>query len=585
VDERTVFIIGAVTIAIAAVLLTTVGRGFGGRTWAIGWITWYLPGAIRFFGPATVTTTVVSNGIGSLFPVLLTYGTWRFCRGDAPVPRAWALALASLVPLRMVSAPFLTAAENRGTYAAELTICVVLCCTLLMQRESRNHLHENWPLAFAVPLIAAAGWFHALSMTRGWETWIALTVDITQGATLAIVQIGALVSHRRKAAQTLHSDFTAHYREITENSSDLFAELDETGTILYMNPAHKSVLGVDPKDVVGQPSTSVDLFLGRLEFQRASFEDDAPPDFVFVVKHQEDDRPVTLEGRLHRIQRADGKKHIVLVSRDITARAARARDRDALNERLEAIVESQTNELRDSLAKLEAANRLASLGTMAAGVAHQINNPIGSIRMSADFALATKEGDPRRRKIQEEALANAVAQSQRCSDIVSSMLQLTRKETTTKHAVDLAEIVRRVCDLTKDYGEERNCRTVTEGLDGPIPITGNSIELEQVFINVVRNAYESSDGANEVKITAERDAECAIIRIRDEGFGIPKEALDFVLEPFFTTRLESGGTGLSLSVAHGFLDGHGGSIDIQSTPGAGTTVSIQLPLRKADPAA
>ena len=115
---------------------------------------------------------------------------------------------------------------------------------------------------------------------------------------------------------------------------------------------------------------------------------------------------------------------------------AKARAAEELNAQLEALVDSRTEELRRSAEKLEAANRLASLGTMAAGVAHQINNPIGSIRMSAEFALGAQQGDSDRDEAWRDALENAVVQSERCGEIVSSMLQFARNEPTQNDCVE-----------------------------------------------------------------------------------------------------------------------------------------------------
>ena len=207
--------------------------------------------------------------------------------------------------------------------------------------------------------------------------------------------------------------------------------------------------------------------------------------------------------------------------------------------------------------------------------------------MSAEFALGTREGDADRDEVWRDALDNAVAQSERCGEIVSSMLQFARNEPTKKRVEDLAEIVQRTCDQTKDYATSLDCKVVTHGLDHPTPIFGSGIELEQAFVNLIRNACEASKQSQVVTVSAVREAERAVIEVRDEGVGIPQEIVDEILDPFFTTRLKEGGTGLGLSVAHGVITDHGGSIDIESAIGEGTRIRVALPLaedQQADPA-
>ena len=164
---------------------------------------------------------------------------------------------------------------------------------------------------------------------------------------------------------------------------------------------------------------------------------------------------------------------------------------------------------------------------------------------------------------------------------------LSRTLSAFESCEDLAEIVQRTCDQTKDYATSLDCKVVTHGLDHPTPIFGSAIELEQAFVNLIRNACEASKQSQVVTVSAVREAERAVIEVRDEGVGIPKEIVDEILDPFFTTRLKEGGTGLGLSVAHGVITDHGGSIDIESAIGEGTTIRVALPLaedQQADPA-
>ena len=404
---------------------------------------------------------------------------------------------------------------------------------------------------------------------------------IDDGVVIAAVKLSAFLSVQREKAAALHAQLAAHYRDIVENSTDLVVELDAEGTIVYANPAHQMVLGLDPAEIVGLDRSAIEISPSPNEIDEEAIEASPDRTLIFLAHHRDDGRPVTLECTFHRVHHASGEMRTVITSRDITARAAQERHREALNAHLEGLVESRTNELRESLRQLQEANRLAPLGTMAAGVAHQINNPIGSIQMGAEFALATEDGSPEQRDEWRRALENAVEQARRCGRIVTSMLQFARNEPTKRAEEDLSAIVRRSCDTTEAYARARRATIETEGLDTPLPILGSAIELEQAFLNVIRNACESSEGPHSITVIARREGDDAVVAVRDDGRGIPEDAIEQVLDPFFTTRLEVGGTGPGLSVAHGVIADHGGRLAIESTPHVGTTISVTLPLAEA----
>ncbi|MEM9176028.1 MAG: ATP-binding protein [Myxococcota bacterium] len=437
----------------------------------------------------------------------------------------------------------------------------------------------NRTLAFTFPAIAFVSWVDSMGPVFGLSSVNGIALWFFGGTVLAGVKISAFLSSTRDRENALHKELADHYREIVENSTDLVAEVDSRGIIVYANPAHRTVLGVEPDDVIGLPGSAIEISPSAGELATSVGIPAPGEDLLFVARHRDDGRPVTLECRFHSVRHASGERRTVVTSRDVTARAAEERHREALNARLEALVESRTADLTESLRQLQEAHRLASLGTMAAGVAHQINNPVGSIQMGAEFALATPDDDPDQRQAWRRALENAVEQAQRCGRIVSSMLQFARNEPTKRSDVDLVEILRRCCEGTEAYASVRNATVTAHGLDAPLPIHGSAIELEQALLNVLRNACEASDEPHRVVVSLKRSSERATLTIHDDGKGIPQDALDQVLDPFFTTRLDAGGTGLGLSVAHGVIVDHGGHLSIESAPGVGTTVTITLPVR------
>jgi signal transduction histidine kinase len=226
---------------------------------------------------------------------------------------------------------------------------------------------------------------------------------------------------------------------------------------------------------------------------------------------------------------------------------------------------------------LQQAERLASIGTLAAGVAHQINNPIASIRAASEFALLCGD-QPDDAERYREALETCVEQADRCGRIVRNILRFSRGESGTCSPEDLRELVIGSCGLVTDYARESGATIEIDEGDEEIPVFVNSIEIEQVLVNVLRNAVESGAEKSRIEVRARRLETGAFVEIRDDGPGIEKQHLPFLFDPFYTTRLDRGGTGLGLSVAHGIVTAHGGTIRADTEADHGTAIQIQLPL-------
>jgi signal transduction histidine kinase len=229
---------------------------------------------------------------------------------------------------------------------------------------------------------------------------------------------------------------------------------------------------------------------------------------------------------------------------------------------------------RRSEERLLASERLNLIGILAAGVGHEINNPVGSILACAQYGLAHRE-DPGGAKVLTEALQSIVLEAERCGRIVRSVLQFARGESTEKWMEDLNEIVLRATSLLQNYAQERSTRIELELAEKPMPVVMNPIQIEQVVVNLLRNAIEAR-------------SVCAIVRtqplgklvrlsVSDNGRGILSEDLPHVFEPFYTTRQEEGGTGLGLSIVHGVVREHGGQVIVESALYKGTTITVELP--------
>ena len=244
-----------------------------------------------------------------------------------------------------------------------------------------------------------------------------------------------------------------------------------------------------------------------------------------------------------------------------------------------------TDALLQSEAQLRGSERLASIGTLAAGIAHEINNPVGAILAAAQLSQLLRTDASADDQL-ETALADIVSEAKRCGAIVRSVLQFAREERTDKWECALRDLVIRSIRLTTAFAEKHGAH-LTPDLPEISPWShANPTQLEQAIVNLIRNAIES--GASEIRVALRtRPGErLAAIEVSDDGIGISESDRLRILEPFYTTRRATGGTGLGLSVVHGIALEHGGSLAIESRPGRGASITLTIPTleRVLDPA-
>jgi len=218
--------------------------------------------------------------------------------------------------------------------------------------------------------------------------------------------------------------------------------------------------------------------------------------------------------------------------------------------------------------------RLATLGQLAAGVAHEINNPLGAILMYAHLSL--EEMKPRDDHYSN--LEKVVAEATRCKNIVRGLLDFARQSEPKIEALDVNEILRRTLSLLQNQAPFQNVR-LTTALSDSLPeamMDGN--QIQQVFTNIILNAAESIEGQGELTIASRvaSDGKSIEVEFADTGCGIPRENLEKIFDPFFTTKEVGRGTGLGLAVSYGIIARHKGAIEVESEPGKGTTFTVRF---------
>ncbi|MFO0687689.1 MAG: HAMP domain-containing sensor histidine kinase [Myxococcota bacterium] len=235
-----------------------------------------------------------------------------------------------------------------------------------------------------------------------------------------------------------------------------------------------------------------------------------------------------------------------------------------------------TDALLQSEAQLRASERLASIGTLAAGIAHEINNPVGSILAAAQLAQLLRHDEAASTEI-DAALHDIVSEAKRCGDIVRGVLQFAREERTDKWECDVRDLVIRSIRLTTAFADRNGARLRSE-LPEPSPrIRANPTQIEQAIVNLIRNAVESGSSEVHVRVATRPEERLVTISVQDDGIGISESDRLRILEPFYTTRRATGGTGLGLSVVHGIALEHGGELAIDSRSGRGSTITLTIP--------
>jgi signal transduction histidine kinase len=238
---------------------------------------------------------------------------------------------------------------------------------------------------------------------------------------------------------------------------------------------------------------------------------------------------------------------------------------------LESMVETRTQELRAAQAQLIQTEKLAALGRVAAGIAHEVNNPLQPVLNCLEAAIEDVQGA---QPVDLESLRIAESEVQRIKTIVSRLLDFSRPSAEEHFPVNLHDLVREVLILTKRQLEGRRIRVETR-LQPVQPVAGSPTQLKQVFLNLVLNAMESMPDGGSIVIETYPDEQEMALSIQDSGVGMDEQTIAQIFEPFYSTKGD--GTGLGLSVSYGIIQGHGGRIDVESEPGQGSRFTIWLP--------
>lgn len=249
--------------------------------------------------------------------------------------------------------------------------------------------------------------------------------------------------------------------------------------------------------------------------------------------------------------------------------------RDEMQQVIEAF-NTMVSELQRRQDQLVQSQKLSSIGTLSAGIAHQLNNPLNNISTSCQIAISDFEtGDA---ELIKRMLQNINRETSRARDVVQGLLEFSREKEFALRDANLEEVVNRAVSLVQSQvpSSVKVSVDIPSGLNLPM----DSQRMQEVFLNLIINASQAITDAGEIKISAQvADSDSVCISVHDTGSGIPPEIQDRLFDPFFSTKEEGQGTGLGLSITYGIIQKHEGQITVESDPASGTTFLITLPLR------
>ena len=221
--------------------------------------------------------------------------------------------------------------------------------------------------------------------------------------------------------------------------------------------------------------------------------------------------------------------------------------------------------------------RLAEIGIMSAGIAHEVNNPLSVMLGKAEMIL--EEDDPERIK---KYAQDIIKYSKKASDIVKRITFYSRVASSPGSRINLNDQLKEAIKISKYSVNFDNVELLTDYQDAPL-ISGNAGEIEQVFVNLLNNAVEAMEGSGRLFVKSRVEDGSVVITIKDTGPGIKKENLNKLFTPFFTTKDPGKGTGLGLNIVHKIITNHRGSISVESEEGKGTAFIVRFPTAQESP--
>jgi len=372
------------------------------------------------------------------------------------------------------------------------------------------------------------------------------------------------ITERKRIEEELR-ETNEFFRNLIERSVDGIIATDMKGNIFIFNKGAEDLTGYSGSEVVGKlhitdlyPKGMAKQVMEKLRSSEYGGVGKLTPIPLTILNRAGDQVPIQLSAALI-YDRSGQEVATVGIFTDLRPRL------------------QMEKKLEETHLQLVSSEKMASLGKLAAGIAHEINNPLGGILIYSSLLMEDlPPDDPKRPDLEK-----IVQEAGRCKEIVKSLLEFARQTEPKKESVDINRAITGGLFFLENQALFHNIR-ITKRLDPSLPwVIGNAGQLKQVFLNIIINAAEAMHGSGELTLTTfpSPDHTSIFMEFTDTGEGIPEENLSRIFEPFFTTRDVGKGTGLGLATSYGIVESHGGKIGVKSKVQEGTTFTIELPVR------
>jgi two-component system NtrC family sensor kinase len=597
----------------------------------LGWDQWLFRSSLN--GNHQAPNTAACTGIMALSIALLDlqwsrrfYPTQLLAAGGGAIAAVALVGYAySMQPLYGVSTFFPMAMHSAVCF---IVLCFGVLCTrpdqgvmAVVTGDDLGGILARRLLAITIAAPILIGWLRLIAVRRGYvsdQLGNALLVMCVTAVFSLLVWINAqflrrIDAHRRRA-EAIMRQAEQRYRAVVQQTAEGIYLLDATSKrIVESNTAFQRLLGytaaeaeqLTAYDIVNHQRDSIDqrvaqtladghAIMGERQYKRRDGT---------CVDVQANASVITI----------DGQPVICTVVHDITRRKTAEREIQLKNKQLEEIAESERaalSELKRTQSQLVQTEKLAGLGQMVAGVAHEINNPLSfvsnnvavlqrdlaAIRKLLEFYqqadalvevgnkelmqeirdLAERIDLPYTMKNSDELLVRSREGLRRIQQIVKDLREFARLDESDLHEVDLNEGIASTVNIIK--GNARKKQVEIEMDLQPLPaFSCYPAKINQVVMNLLSNAIDASPANSKVTVRARRGEGGVEIQVEDHGTGIPAEAISRIFDPFYTTKPPGEGTGLGLSISYGIVQDHGGRMDVESEMGKGTCFTVRLP--------
>lgn len=440
------------------------------------------------------------------------------------------------------------------------------------------------PVANALQKAVGIDHFAGLALCHGGELLGSAVLAMPDNSPSPSVEALWLFAHlaaaslRRQQAEEALRESEERYRTLVETSPDGILLLDLSGKILIVNQQLLKLYGGDAQDLIGQSGPD---FLAPEEQPRAwealarmPHSKSVRSEVYRVPRQDGSTYPAAISATL--IQDSSGRPQAVLnVIRDITKEQ---RMEKALQQRnLE--LELRMDELRRTQAQLIQSAKMAAVGELAAGIAHELNNPLNSVLVSSELLLERADLEDRDR----ERLEAIARQAGRAGDTIRNLLDFARQRSTLRDWADVNQVVDDSLALLRQRLENGGVALAEEYAPDLPPLLLNTSRIKEVFLSLTLNALQAMPSGGRLIVRTEQQGDRVAVTFADSGQGIPGEVLPRIFEPFYTTRPVGQGTGLGLSVSLGIVQDHGGTMQVESRAGEGATFVVWLPVEKEEP--